>query len=740
MAWGRRISGQALPFLASFLAATTFLTPPGQANPTGGTVAAGQATIAAPSTTSTVITQGSQKAIINWSSFSIPSGSAVQVNQPGVSAVLLNRVPNGPASYLNGRLSANGQVYLINPAGIVVGSGAQISAAQVLLSTAGIGDANFLAGNLRFDQPGQPGAGVTNHGTITATGGAAILAGEQVRNDGVIVAALGTVVLGAAKTYAIDFTGDGLLKFAVTAPVDQAPADGGALVANSGMIAAPGGTVLLTAAAAKGVLDNVINTSGIVEATSVAQQDGKIVLMAAGGGASVGGTLDASGKSAGETGGQVSVLGDSVTLAAGARLDVSGAAGGGTALVGGNFHGAGPEPNAQATTVAPGASIVADALTSGDGGKVAVWSDGTTRFDGSISARGGAQGGNGGFVETSGAQQLYVTGAVDARAPVGTVGAWLTDPTNYTIAASGGDETGAHVASSVETAERIIQASGDITVSDPIVYDSNNQLTFLAMGSFIGNASVENLASGELNVIVGWDGSSGLTNDNTAFSIQALNGVPNSFGQNSPSITLGSSTVVFRSQQGTTIVSGASITIPSPDSSPPPPPPPPDETPPDTTPVVTPTPPAMSAAANAAVVSLGSVPPPASAPPPPPPPAVVTIAPPPPSSSGSTTEAPPGGTPAGGLASVTALDPSSSALPAGGSSGKPPEAVADVQPVKAATQALAKPPSASQAIGGFGSNLFQTKSFVPRPRGVPGLDHAASSSGNRSLWFASGGI
>ena len=400
MVRGQRISGQALPFLASVLAATTFLTPPAHANPTGATLAAGQATIAAPSASSTIITQSSQKAIINWSSFSIPQGSAVQVNQPGASAVLLNRVPNGPASYLYGRLSANGQVYLINPAGIVVGSGAQISAAQVLLSTAGIGDANFLSGNLRFDVPGKPGASVANHGAITATGGAAILAGEQVRNDGVIVAAPGTVVLGAAKTYAIDFSGDGLLKFAVATPVGQAPADGGALIENSGTISAQGGLVLLTAAAAKGVLDNVINTSGIIEATSVAKQDGKIVLLAAGGGTTVSGTLDASGKSAGETGGAVAVLGDSVSLASGARIDVSGDAGGGTALVGGNFHGAGPELNAQATSVAHGSVILADALTSGDGGKVAVWSDGTTKFDGTISARGGAQGGNCGFVET----------------------------------------------------------------------------------------------------------------------------------------------------------------------------------------------------------------------------------------------------------------------------------------------------------------------------------------------------
>src|SRR6185312_1484716 len=114
----------------------------------------------------------------------------------------------------------------------------------------------------------------------------------------------------------------------------------------------------------------------------------------------------------------------------------------------------------------------------------------------------------------------------------------------------------------------------------------------------------------------------------------------------------------------------------------------------------------------------------AAPPPPPPPPAVVSIAPPPPSSSSSgTSESSSSNPPPGGLASVTALDPSGNALPlpAGNASGKPPEAVADVQPVKAATQAQARVPTTSQALGGFGSNLFQAKAFTPRPRGVPGV-------------------
>src|SRR5262249_22825322 len=162
----------------------------------------------------------------------------------------------------------------------------------------------------------------------------------------------------------------------------------------SGTITASGGTVLLTARAAKNVVDNVINSSGIVEATSAKSVNGEIVLDGGDTGAvNVSGTLDASGKGTGETGGTVKVLGDQVNLASGANIDVSGDAGGGTALVGGNFHGAGPEQNASTTTISSGARINASAITKGNGGKVAVWSNTHTSFGGTVTATGGLAGG-----------------------------------------------------------------------------------------------------------------------------------------------------------------------------------------------------------------------------------------------------------------------------------------------------------------------------------------------------------
>jgi len=414
-------------------------------------------------------------AVVAFSRLKLRQDASITIDQTGPGSLFLGEVLHGPTLVL-GTITANGQVALIDPAGITVGPGAQISAAGLLLSTAGLSASTLAnlsgaaaAGHLDFGVAGEVGAGVANHGKIHVSSGSAILAGETVANDGLIVAEAGAVVLAGAKTYAVDFAGDGLLRFAaITGAVDAAPPGTAALVDNRGTLSAPGGRVLMTAQAAKGVLDNVINTSGIVEATSVASINGTIVLAAAGGGTVVSGLLDASGKGTGESGGMVEIRGDQVTLAATARVDVSGDIGGGTALIGGDFHGAGPLPNAQTTTVSRGAVISADALTMGDGGQVAVWSDGATTFNGAITARGGAQGGNGGFVETSGAISVAVaTGSVDTLAPSGTTGTWLLDPTDILVAANtpGAIDPGALGQS---TSDVVLQATGDVTFNSPV--------------------------------------------------------------------------------------------------------------------------------------------------------------------------------------------------------------------------------------------------------------------------------
>ena len=185
---------------------------------------------------------------------------------------------------INGNLFANGQVWLINGNGILFGRGSRIDVGGLIATTSDMRDADFLAGKYDFGIPsGNPNAAVVNQGSIKAApGGSAVLSGARVVNDGVIEANLGKVVLAGANAFSVDFDGDNLIRFAIAAPVSETPRDANgeparALVSNSGTIAAQGGKVLLTARAARSVVNNVINSTGIIEATSASMQNGEIV-------------------------------------------------------------------------------------------------------------------------------------------------------------------------------------------------------------------------------------------------------------------------------------------------------------------------------------------------------------------------------------------------------------------------------------------------------------------------------
>src|SRR5690606_36185117 len=184
--------------------------------------------------------------------------------------------------------------------------------------------------------------------------------------------------------------------------------DGNALpdgVRNTGSILADGGQVMITAQAASAVLDHMINMEGMTQVKSISQNSkGEIILSGdpSSGVVRVAGKLNASGKGAGQKGGNVTVTGYNILLDQAANIDVSGDLGGGNIRIGGNYQGKGPLPNANATVMAPGASLVADAITNGNGGEIILWANDVTKAYGSISSRGGAIGGNGGFIETSG--------------------------------------------------------------------------------------------------------------------------------------------------------------------------------------------------------------------------------------------------------------------------------------------------------------------------------------------------
>ncbi|HVW75519.1 MAG TPA: filamentous hemagglutinin N-terminal domain-containing protein [Rhizomicrobium sp.] len=485
-----------------------------QGQPMGGSVVAGQAQISSAGAT-TLINQSSSKAIINWQSFSVGQSGAVQFNQPNSSAITLNRVTGGGASIIDGAIRANGQVWLLNPNGLLFGNGAAINVGGLLATTSDIADQDFLAGRYNFSSTGGKG-GVTNAGAIkTGRSGSVVLSAPNVVNTGLIQADAGHVVLGGTDTFTVDFQGDHLLSYAVGTNST------GGKVANSGTIAATGGKILMTAHAAAGVQDAVINNTGMVEATSVREENGEIILEADNGTVANSGTLDASGKASGETGGTVKVLGQQVAVADGAKIDVTGDAGGGTALIGGNLHGAGPEPDAQNTTVGK-ATINASAVTSGDGGRVVVYSTGTTQVAATITAKGGAISGKGGIVETSGHTLGVATSAsVNTAARHGTPGDWLLDPNNLNIVTSGtGTANGETFATStndtidpntivtaLNSGNVTLQANNTITVSNAVSATSTNTLELDAGGSITLSAGLQ-VAGGSLKLYAGDPGAS----------------------------------------------------------------------------------------------------------------------------------------------------------------------------------------------------------------------------------------
>src|SRR5438477_1213123 len=284
--------------------------------PTGGSVAAGAASIST-SGSNMQVTQSTNSAILNWQTFSIGSSAWVNFSQPSSSAIALNRVTGSNPSEIYGRLTANGQVFFSNPNGILFGRSAAVDVGNLFATTLSIKDQDFLAGRYNFYNSGNAGS-VVNQGVITVNGYAA-LAAPKVQNDGLIIARAGTVALAAGDRVSLDMVGDGLISISV----DQAALNAAAI--NTGTITADGGTVLLTARSANALLDTVVNNSGVIRANSLVQRNGEIILD--GGSAGVvsnTGTLTASGVDAGTTGGTVKVLGDKIGLFGSSRIDASG--------------------------------------------------------------------------------------------------------------------------------------------------------------------------------------------------------------------------------------------------------------------------------------------------------------------------------------------------------------------------------------------------------------------------------
>jgi len=464
------------------------------ANPTGGVAVVGQATFVNNGNKLLVTTQNGANgnySAINWQSFSIPTGSTTYFQQPTAASTSINRVVTNTPTQIFGTLSSNGNLVLVNQAGIAVGAGAVVDTNGFTASSLAMSDADAMAGRLRFGDGNISTAGVSVNGNILARSGDIVLLGGKVNTgaDALVQAPNGSAILAAGQQ--VDITGRGLegIRLQVQAPSDSA--------INLGTLKGD----------AVGMFAGTLKHSGLIQATAATLEGGRVVLKAADL-SEVAGTVVAQGP--GEVGGAIHVTGDKVLLKGSALLDASGDKGGGEVLVGGGWHGTDPRiSNAQITLVGSGAQIRADAAGNGNGGQVVVWSDGATRFAGTVSARGGSLGGNGGAAEVSGKQYLDYQGSADLRAPLGNSGNLLLDPLNLTISsgpadingdASTGDDlvslsllagtspgansviTAGAVATQLASGNVLLEATNNINVNSAIAYAGGTPSTLTLNG------------------------------------------------------------------------------------------------------------------------------------------------------------------------------------------------------------------------------------------------------------------
>jgi filamentous hemagglutinin family protein len=365
------------------LAAAALVTPRAHAaNAADAVVSSGTGSVATSGATTT-ITQGGQRLAIDWSKLSTAAGEALVFNQPNAQAIALNRIIGSSPSEFLGSLTANGQVFILNPNGVLFGAGSQVNVGGLVASTLSMSNADFESGNYKFS--GSGGGSVVNQGTLTAANGGYIaLLAPEVRNEGVMTASLGTALLAAGNKVTLNLDNGSLLGYSI----DQGAIN--ALAENKHLIKADGGQVLLSAKAMDALTAATVNNTGVVEAKTLQNKAGRIMLMGdmEHGMVKVGGTLDAS------------------------------------------------APN----------------------------------------------GGDGGFIETSAAHVKVASGTrVTTSAPNGQTGKWLIDPHDFTIAATGGDMTGAQVGAALLSTDFEIQSSqganaagsGDINVNDAVNWSAN---------------------------------------------------------------------------------------------------------------------------------------------------------------------------------------------------------------------------------------------------------------------------
>jgi filamentous hemagglutinin family protein len=554
---------RAMLHTTAFVAALCAQTMPSYAEPTGGVVSAGSANISNAGSTTT-IKQHSDRAIIRWDSFDINSSEQVKFQQPSTSSITVNRIRDNKPSQIDGRISANGNIVLINPNGMVFGSSSVVDVGGLVATTSDLDDDNAFmnGGAVKFTKPGKIDAKIINNGTMTARDGGLIgLVAPHVENNNIIQARLGKIQLASGDIHTIDFAGDGLIKLEISENVYAQS------VKNTGTITADGGSILLTAATAREIVETLVTNTGTIRANSVTlanktQRTGSITLTTHGLNTSLPlniditeratatkivntGSIRTNGDFLDQIGGNILLLADAITLGDGSIIEAAGDAGGGTIGVGGDYQGGNGVPTSDLLYISNQVILNANARRRGPGGKIILWSDENTLFYGHAEAAGGIEGGDGGLIEVSSKGFLDFSGTVNLHGRRN--GTLLLDPTNITI--STGSNTAVNGSSpfmpNTDDATSVLNIStlqaalasgnvivqtratgsqlGTITIANSLAWNSGNTLTLDAHNAIIVNASVA-AGSGSITMIAGGDVSlnANVTGSGT-FTIQQAN-------------------------------------------------------------------------------------------------------------------------------------------------------------------------------------------------------------------------
>lgn len=476
----------ALPLLALLLPSARL-----QALPEGEIINGGSGSISRSGTQMT-IHQTSQRLSTNYQSFNIDTGERVEFIQPSQQSVALNRVVGANASQIFGQLQANGQVFLINPNGIVFGESASVDVGGLLATTLSISDDDFFSNNLNFSASSN--GSISNQGLITAAeNGYLALVSNHVGNSGQMLAPKGSIELLAADEILISLNDQSIA-------IESTRETLRGLVENHGLLSSPGGRVVMNSYSLDSLHTTVVNNTGVIEASSLQDVGGEIVISGMGGDIFNSGRLDVGAAENNTDAGQVAISGDRIAQRGIITADGLAAGAGGRV-----------ELQAESELFATAeSSASANGGVSGDGGEVIYFSDGNALFDNgaSIRARGGELAGDGGFVDVSGLKWVSAEGFVDTRAPNGLDGTFLIDPTDITIVAGAVDNNGSFVGDNWTTGGPTSQIGTD------------NITTQLLTNNVVIDSSTGAGGTGDINVNTAIDLEGG---NGRSLSLQAFN-------------------------------------------------------------------------------------------------------------------------------------------------------------------------------------------------------------------------